>query len=106
MISLSASYAAQNRRESPAGDMQAGAKHYLNSTGSRRIPTKNLQGAEITDIARECLRHNADYRRDFAAMIANSPDGEVTPEFRRRWASAFAHDPQTSFDEQTIFWAP
>jgi hypothetical protein len=46
---------------------------------------KSLQDAEITDIAWGCLRRNADYRRDFAALIANSPDGEVTPEFRRRW---------------------
>ena len=39
---------------------------------------KSLQNAEITDIAWECLRRNADYQRDYEAMIANSPDGEVT----------------------------
>ena len=60
---------------------------------------KSLQDAEITDIAWECLRRNADYRRDYEAMIASSPR-------RRRdrrnsgggGASAFAHDPQRSFD--------
>ena len=50
---------------------------------------KSLQNADIIDIAWECLRRNADYRRDYAAMIANSPDGEVTPEFRRRWGICF-----------------
>jgi hypothetical protein len=50
---------------------------------------KSLQNADITDIAWECLRRNADYRRDYKAMIANSPDGAVTPEFRRRWGICF-----------------
>ncbi|MDF0515797.1 hypothetical protein GPL17_27920 [Bradyrhizobium yuanmingense] len=50
---------------------------------------KSLQDAEITDIAWECLRRNADYRREFEATIANSPDGQVTPEFRRRWGICF-----------------
>ncbi|SCB45504.1 Uncharacterized conserved protein [Bradyrhizobium shewense] len=67
---------------------------------------KSLQDAEVTDIAWECLCRNADYQREYEAMIARNPDGEVTAEFRRRWGSAFAHDPQRSFDEQTIFWAP
>ncbi|WP_245508468.1 transcriptional regulator domain-containing protein [Bradyrhizobium zhanjiangense] len=40
-------------------------------------------------MAWECLRRNADFRRDFEAMIASSPDGEVTPEFRRRWSICF-----------------
>ena len=61
-----------------------------------RLPEsyKSLQEAEITDIAWECLRRNADYRRDYEAMIAISPDGEVTPEFRRRWGICFR--PQSS----------
>ncbi|WP_454645399.1 transcriptional regulator domain-containing protein [Bradyrhizobium liaoningense] len=50
---------------------------------------KSLQDAETTDIAWECLRRNADYRRDFEATIANSADGEVTPEFRRKWGICF-----------------
>ena len=50
---------------------------------------KSLQNADITDIAWECLRRNVDYRRDYEVMIANSPDGEVTPEFRRRWGICF-----------------
>ncbi|MDH6263560.1 hypothetical protein M2427_007516 [Bradyrhizobium sp. BR13661] len=50
---------------------------------------KSLLDAEITDIASECLRRNADYRRDFEAMIANSPDVEVTQEFRRKWGLCF-----------------
>jgi hypothetical protein len=50
---------------------------------------KGLQEADITDIAWECLRRNADYRRDYEVMIANSRDGEVTPEFRRRWGICF-----------------
>jgi hypothetical protein len=50
---------------------------------------KSLQNADITDIAWECLRRNADYRRDYEAMITTSPDGEVTPEFRRRWGICF-----------------
>jgi hypothetical protein len=50
---------------------------------------KSLQNADITDIAWECLRRNADYRRDYEAMIANNPDGGVTPEFRRRWGICF-----------------
>ena len=39
-------------------------------------------------------------------MIANSPDGEVTRNSGGGGASAFAHDPQRSCGEQTIFWAP
>ena len=50
---------------------------------------KSLQEADMTDIAWECLRRNVDYQRDYDAMIANSPDGEVTPEFRRRWGICF-----------------
>lgn len=50
---------------------------------------KSLQEADITHIAWECLRRNADYQRDYQAMIANSPDGEVTPEFRRKWGICF-----------------
>ena len=50
---------------------------------------KSLQNADITDIAWECLRRNLDYQRDYEAMIANSRDGEVTPEFRRRWGICF-----------------
>ena len=50
---------------------------------------KSLQNADITDIAWECLRRNVDYRRDYEAMIANSPDGDVTTEFRRRWGICF-----------------
>ncbi|SFO91954.1 hypothetical protein SAMN05216330_10510 [Bradyrhizobium sp. Ghvi] len=49
---------------------------------------KSLQDAEITDIAWECLRRNADYRREYEVMIANSPN-EVTDEFRRRWGLCF-----------------
>ncbi|WP_456823039.1 transcriptional regulator domain-containing protein [Bradyrhizobium sp. USDA 4502] len=52
-------------------------------------PCTSLRGVEITDIAWECLRHNADYRRDYEAMIANSPNGQVTAEFRRRWGIYF-----------------
>ncbi|WP_225185130.1 DUF6499 domain-containing protein [Bradyrhizobium sp. NBAIM01] len=43
----------------------------------------------MTDIAWECLRRNADYRREYEVMIADSPDGEVTPEFRRRRGLCF-----------------
>lgn len=50
---------------------------------------KSLEDAEITDIARECLRRNVDYRRDYEAMIASSPNGEATTEFRRRWGICF-----------------
>ncbi|MCC8975290.1 transcriptional regulator domain-containing protein [Bradyrhizobium brasilense] len=50
---------------------------------------KSLQDAEVADIAWECLRRNADYRRDFEAKIANGPDGEVTQEFRRKWGICF-----------------
>ncbi|MVT71402.1 hypothetical protein GPL21_41190 [Bradyrhizobium pachyrhizi] len=50
---------------------------------------KSLQNAETTDIAWECLRRNADYRHEHEAMIANSPDGEVTEEFRRKWGICF-----------------
>lgn len=50
---------------------------------------RSLQDAEITDIAWECLRRNADYRREYEAMITSSPDGEVTAEFRRRWGICF-----------------
>jgi transcriptional regulator len=50
---------------------------------------KSLQNADITDIAWECLRRNVDYQRDYHAMIANSPDGQVTLEFRRRWGICF-----------------
>ncbi|WP_456780406.1 transcriptional regulator domain-containing protein [Bradyrhizobium sp. USDA 3315] len=46
---------------------------------------ESLQDAEITGIAWECLRRNADYRRDYQAMIANSLHGQMTAEFRRRW---------------------
>lgn len=50
---------------------------------------KSLQDAEVADIAWECLRRNADYRREYEVMIANSPNGEVTEEFRRRWGLCF-----------------
>jgi hypothetical protein len=50
---------------------------------------KSLQTADITDIAWECLRRNVDYQRDYEATIANSPDGGVTAEFRRRWGICF-----------------
>ncbi|WP_426441180.1 transcriptional regulator domain-containing protein [Bradyrhizobium genosp. P] len=49
----------------------------------------SLDDAEITDVAWEGLRQNVDYRRDYAAMIASSPDGAVTEEFRRRWGICF-----------------
>ena len=49
----------------------------------------SLQSADITHIAWECLRRNVDYQRDYTAMIAKSPDGEVTPVFRRRWGICF-----------------
>ncbi|MGY4601299.1 hypothetical protein ACVWXL_009045 [Bradyrhizobium sp. GM22.5] len=62
---------------------------------------KSLEGAEIADIA--C---NADYRRDYEAMVASSPDGQAPPSSGGGGASAFARDPQRSFDEQIIFWAP
>ena len=41
------------------------------------------------DLAWECLRRNADYRREYEVMIANSPNGEVTDEFRRKWGICF-----------------
>ncbi|MDI3563363.1 transcriptional regulator domain-containing protein [Bradyrhizobium sp. Arg816] len=50
---------------------------------------KSPQEADITDIAWERLRRNADYQRDYQATIANSPDGQVTAEFRRRWGICF-----------------
>jgi hypothetical protein len=50
---------------------------------------KSLQDAEVTDIAWECLRRNADYRREYEVMIAKSPNGEVTEEFRRKWGICF-----------------
>ncbi|MCC8957207.1 hypothetical protein H8B02_28340 [Bradyrhizobium sp. Pear77] len=50
---------------------------------------KSLQDAEVTGIAWECLRRNADYRRESEVMIANSPSGEVTDEFRRKWGICF-----------------
>lgn len=50
---------------------------------------KCLQEAEITDIAWECLRRNADYKREYEAMITSNLDGEVTVEFRRRWGICF-----------------
>ncbi|SDF60183.1 hypothetical protein SAMN05216337_10634 [Bradyrhizobium brasilense] len=45
------------------------------------------QEAEITDIGWECSHMG--YRRDYEAMITNSPDGEVTPGSRRRWGICF-----------------
>jgi hypothetical protein len=50
---------------------------------------KSLQDADITDIAWECLRRNADYRREYEVMIVNRPNGEVTEEFRRKWGICF-----------------
>jgi hypothetical protein len=50
---------------------------------------KSLQDADVTDIAWECLRRNGDYRREYEVMIANSPKGEVTDEFRRKWGLCF-----------------
>jgi hypothetical protein len=50
---------------------------------------KSLENAEITEIAWVGLRMNVDYQRDYETMIANSPDGEVTEEFRRRWGICF-----------------
>ncbi|WFU28835.1 DUF6499 domain-containing protein [Bradyrhizobium sp. CB1717] len=40
-------------------------------------------------MAWKCLRRNADYRREYEAMIANSPNGEVTHEFGRKWGLCF-----------------
>ncbi|MES5488523.1 DUF6499 domain-containing protein [Bradyrhizobium sp. INPA03-11B] len=54
---------------------------------------KSLQDAEITAIAWECLRRNADYRRDYNTMIADGPAGEVTADFRRRWGICFRSRP-------------
>jgi hypothetical protein len=53
------------------------------------VSYKSLKEADITDVAWECLRRNVDYQRDYQAMIASSPDGEVTPGFRRRWGICF-----------------
>ncbi|QOZ38461.1 hypothetical protein XH92_39980 [Bradyrhizobium sp. CCBAU 53421] len=50
---------------------------------------KSLQDANVTDVAWEFLRRNPDYRRDYEETIKNSPDGEVTPEFRRKWGICF-----------------
>ena len=50
---------------------------------------KSLENADITHIAWEGLRMNVEYQRDYQTMIANSPDGEVTNEFRRRWGICF-----------------
>ncbi|MCP1750288.1 transcriptional regulator domain-containing protein [Bradyrhizobium elkanii] len=50
---------------------------------------KNLENAEITHIAWEALRMNVDYQRDYETTIANSPDGGVTEEFRRKWGICF-----------------
>jgi len=50
---------------------------------------KSLQDANVTDVAWEFLRRNQDYRRDYEETIRNSSDGEVTPEFRRRWGICF-----------------
>ncbi|MFC4922370.1 MULTISPECIES: transcriptional regulator domain-containing protein [Bradyrhizobium] len=65
-----------------------GRKQCLNPTGGRRNPTR-AYNAEVTDIAWERLRRNADYRREYEAMIASSPDGAVTEEFRRKWGICF-----------------
>lgn len=50
---------------------------------------KSLQDAEVTDIAWECLRRNVDYRREYEVVMANSPKGEVTDAFRRKWGICF-----------------
>ncbi|MHB0790588.1 transcriptional regulator domain-containing protein [Bradyrhizobium sp. 5.13L] len=50
---------------------------------------KSLQDAEITDIAWEFLRRNKDYQRDYEETVRNSPDGEVSSEFRRKWGICF-----------------
>jgi hypothetical protein len=50
---------------------------------------KSLESADATAIAWECLRRNAEYRRDYQAMIAANPDGNVTADFRRRWGVCF-----------------
>ena len=67
---------------------------------------KSVQDAEITDIAWEYLRRNPDYRRDYEEMVKAGRVHNVTPNSGGDGASAFAHDPQGSFHEQTIFWAP
>ena len=50
---------------------------------------KSLEHAEITEIAWVGLRMNVDYQRDYEAIIANSSDGGVTEEFRRKWGLCF-----------------
>ncbi|MCG2672825.1 hypothetical protein ACFPFP_38615 [Bradyrhizobium sp. GCM10023182] len=48
-----------------------------------RSPTESLQGAEIIDIARECLGRIKDYQRHHETMIAVDPGSHKTPEFKR-----------------------
>jgi hypothetical protein len=54
-----------------------------------RSPESYKSLADITDFAWECLRRNVAYQRDYQALIASSPDGEVTSEFRRKWGICF-----------------
>lgn len=39
-------------------------------------------------------------------MIARSPDGDVTAEFRRKVGHLLSPMTRRSFQEQTIFWGP
>ncbi|SFJ92729.1 DUF6499 domain-containing protein [Bradyrhizobium sp. Gha] len=53
-------------------------KQCLNSTGSPES-YQSLQDAEVTDIAWECLRRNADYRREYEVMRAPEVLAAVVP---------------------------
>ncbi|WP_347710852.1 DUF6499 domain-containing protein [Bradyrhizobium sp. CB1650] len=66
-----------------------GLQQCLNSTGDRQSLTQACKMQTSPRSLWECLRRNVDYQREHRAMVANSPDGEVTPEFRRRCGVCF-----------------
>jgi hypothetical protein len=50
----------------------------------------NLQSAEATDFAWECLRRNLDYREDYRSLQrGGSPAALSEEKFRERWGLSF-----------------
>ena len=65
----------------------------------------HIEQAEMTGIAWECLRRNASFERDYQTISSSDRTIERTDSVSiGGWF--FAADPDRSFLEQTIFWAP
>ena len=65
----------------------------------------HIEQAEMTGIAWECLRRNASFERDYQTHLIIGSNFE-RPNSGSIGGWFFAADPDRSFLEQTVFWAP